>query len=65
MPRGRDAAGVELKRRNFANDQGVSSDPYEMLISSSDPEFDDLTNAKKMKAAGSGRRRRRENRLQD
>jgi len=42
-----------------------SSDPYEMLIPASDPEFDYLTNAKKMKAGGSRRRRRRENRLQD
>jgi hypothetical protein len=42
-----------------------SHDPYEMLIPASDPEFDDLTKEKKMKAGGSKRRRRRENRSQD
>ena len=41
-----------------------SSDPYEILIPASDPEFDDLANKKKMKADGNARRRRRENRLQ-
>jgi len=42
-----------------------SSDPYEMLIPASDPEFDDLTKEKKMKAGGRSRRRKRESRLQD
>ena len=42
-----------------------SSDPYEMLIPASDPEFDDLTKKKKMKAGGSKRRQRRETRPQD
>jgi len=41
-----------------------SSDPYEILIPASDPEFDDLANKKKMKADGNARRRRRENRPQ-
>lgn len=36
-----------------------NTDPYEILIPASDPEFDDLTKKKKMKAAGSGRRRGR------
>jgi hypothetical protein len=36
-----------------------NTDPYEILIPASDPEFDDLAKKKKMKAAGSGRRRRR------
>jgi hypothetical protein len=39
-----------------------SSDPYEMLIPASDPEFDDGANEKKMKAGGNARRRRRERR---
>jgi hypothetical protein len=34
------------------------SDPYEMLIPASDPEFDDLTKKEKMEAAGSKRRRK-------
>jgi len=42
-----------------------SSDPYEMLIPASDPEFDDLTKEMKMKAGGRSRRRKRESRLQD
>jgi Family of unknown function (DUF6117) len=42
-----------------------SKDLYEMLIPASDPEFDDLTKEKKMKAAGNKRRRKRETRLQD
>src|SRR5262249_33496708 len=42
-----------------------SHDPYEMLIPASDPKFDDLTKEKKMKAAGSWRRRERESRSQD
>jgi len=41
-----------------------SSDPYEMLIPASDPEFDDLVKKKKMKAGGKSRRRRRETRPQ-
>jgi hypothetical protein len=41
-----------------------SSDPYETLIPASDPEFDDLTDKKKMKAGGKRRRRGRENRPQ-
>jgi hypothetical protein len=39
-----------------------SSDPYEMLIPASNPEFDDGPNEKKMKAGGNERRRRRESR---
>jgi hypothetical protein len=39
----------------------LSSNPYEMLIPASDPEFDDGTNKKKIKADGNRRRRRREN----
>lgn len=39
-----------------------SSDPYEMMIPASDPEFDDLVKKKKMKAAGGTRRRRRKTR---
>jgi len=42
-----------------------SNDPYETLIPASDPEFDDLTKKKKMRAAGRGRRRRQESRPQD
>ena len=42
-----------------------SCDPYEILIPASDPEFDDLTKKKKMRAAGRGRRRRQESRPQD
>jgi uncharacterized protein DUF6117 len=41
-----------------------SSDPYEMLIPASDPEFDDLTNKKRMEAGGNARRGKRENRPQ-
>jgi hypothetical protein len=41
-----------------------SSDPYEMLIPASDPEFDDLTKKKKIKAGGKSRRRKRETRPQ-
>jgi hypothetical protein len=41
-----------------------SSDPYEMLIPASDPEFDDSANKKKIKADSNRRRRRRENRPQ-
>jgi len=41
------------------------SDPYEMLIPASDPEFDDLMKKEKMEAAGSMRRRKRESRPQD
>jgi len=41
------------------------SDPYEMLIPASAPEFDDLTKKEKMKAASSKRRRKRESRPQD
>jgi hypothetical protein len=36
-----------------------SSDPYETLIPASDPELDDLTKEKKMKAGGKSRRRKR------
>jgi hypothetical protein len=39
-----------------------NSDPYEMLIPASDPEFDDLVKKEKMKAAGGARRRRRKTR---
>lgn len=39
-----------------------SSDPYEMLIPASNPEFDDGPNEKKIKAGGNARRRRRESR---
>ena len=42
----------------------LGSDPYETLIPASDPEFDDLTKEKKMKAGGKSRRRKRENRQQ-
>jgi hypothetical protein len=42
-----------------------SSDPYEMLIPASDPEFDDPTKEKKMKAGGSKRRRKRDSLSQD
>ena len=41
-----------------------SSDPYETLIPASDPEFDDPTRKKKMKAGGSKRRQKRESRPQ-
>jgi hypothetical protein len=41
-----------------------SSDPYETLIPASDPEFDGLTDKKKMKAGGKRRRQGRENRPQ-
>jgi hypothetical protein len=41
-----------------------SSDPYEMLIPASDPEFDDGADKKKMKAGGKKRRQGRENRPQ-
>jgi Family of unknown function (DUF6117) len=41
-----------------------SSDPYEMLIPASDPEFDNGADKKKMKAGGKKRRQGRENRLQ-
>jgi Family of unknown function (DUF6117) len=41
------------------------SDPYEMLIPASAPEFDDLAKKEKMKAAGSMRRRKWESRPQD
>jgi Family of unknown function (DUF6117) len=39
-----------------------NSDPYETLIPALDPEFDDLTKKKKMKAGRSRRSRRRETR---
>ncbi len=39
-----------------------NSDPYEMLIPASDPEFDGLVKKEKMKAAGGARRRRRKTR---
>jgi len=42
-----------------------SSDPYETLVPASDPEFDDLTNKKEMKAGGSRRRQNRETRPLD
>jgi Family of unknown function (DUF6117) len=41
-----------------------SSDPYEILIPASDPEFDELSDKKKMKAGGKRRRQGRENRPQ-
>ena len=41
-----------------------NSDPYKTLIPASDPEFDDLTKKKKMKAGGNARRRKRETRPQ-
>jgi hypothetical protein len=41
-----------------------TSDPYETLIPASDPEFDDLSSKKKMKAGGKRRRQGRENRPQ-
>jgi hypothetical protein len=41
-----------------------NNDPYETLIPASDPEFDDLTKKKKIKAGGKSRRRRRETRPQ-
>src|SRR5262245_62308210 len=40
------------------------SDPYEMLIPASDPEFDDGADKKKMKAGGKKWRQGRENRPQ-
>lgn len=41
-----------------------SSDPYETLIPASDPEFDDLSSKRKMKAGSKRRRQGRENRPQ-
>jgi hypothetical protein len=41
-----------------------NNDPYETLIPASDPEFDNLTKKKKIKAGGKSRRRRQEIRPQ-